>query len=80
MFFLITKTGTVIPKTFRKRSNAFINTTKMHTFCKYIIDSSLNMPRDGILSSTLYALCIETKRHFVNLNKGTINPQNLPFG
>ena len=30
------------------------------------------MPYVGFLSSTLYALCIETKRNFVNQNKGKI--------
>ena len=32
-----------------------------------------------ILSSTLYALCIETKNNFVNQNKGKIT-YNLPMG
>ena len=35
------------------------------------------MPGVGILSSTLYALCIETEIFFVQQNRGTIN---LPMG
>ena len=38
------------------------------------------MPCIGILSSTLYALCIETKMNFVNQNKGKITRNNLPMG
>ena len=33
----------------------------------------------GVLSSTLYAICIETKIHFINRNKGKIT-YNLPIG
>ena len=51
----------------------------MHIFGKYITDSSLKMTCVGILSSTLYALCIETKIHFVNQNKGKIT-YNLAMG
>ena len=32
------------------------------------------------LSSTLFALCIETKINIVNQNKGKISLQNLPMG
>ena len=31
------------------------------------------------LSSTLYALCIQTKRNFVNQNKGNINLTIFPW-
>ena len=45
-----------------------------------ITDSSLKMPCVGFLSSTLYALCIETKINFVKQNKGKITLIIFPMG
>ena len=51
---------------------------------KYITDSSLKMLCVGFfvffLSRTLYSLCIEAKRKFVNQNKGVITLIIVPLG
>ena len=51
----------------------------MHIYWKYITNGRLKMPFVGILSSTLCALCIESKRNFVNQNKGKISLKIFPW-
>ena len=45
-----------------------------------ITDCSLKCPALVFLSSTLYILCIKTKRKFVNHSKGKITPKVSPWG
>ena len=69
-----------MPKPLRKQSNAprftFKNHLSQFTYLeKYITDSSLKMSKCRMLvclPSTLCALCIETKRNFVNQTKVNI--------
>ena len=47
----------------RKTMGLFLRLCHKAHILKKITDSSLNMPCVGFLSSTLHALCIETKRN-----------------
>ena len=51
----------------------------MHIIWKYMTDRSLKMLCVVFLSSTLYALCVETKINFVNQNKGKITLVIFPW-
>ena len=51
----------------------------MHIFLKQITHGSLKCRLFVFLSSTLYALCIETKINFVYQNKGKITLKIFPW-
>ena len=81
--FLI-NTGTAIPKPFRKQNNTPTFTSKnLISECTYfenIQTTEVQKCRMLVfLSSTLNALYIETKRIFVNQNKGKIALKIFPW-